>query len=389
MQSIGGPQFVRQLRKSPQRWRVLGVASLAVLAAGCGKGIFSGNSSSSGGGGGGGGTVRSVYVTNFADGKLSSLAQSSATLTAPRSIASGKAGGPLGLAANVSASAIYVANAADNKIHEFSLDTNGNLKSLATAAAGDAPQQVAITTSAAFAYSINHVGSITQYNINSTTGALTRNSTTSGLISPVSGVATDSFLYVTDPQSGAGIVATYIINGDGTLSLSADAPSQGISGGPSNPGQITIDPTGIWVFVADATNGVVSVFEVQGNGLTFISATAATGAAAAGLAYATTASGNFLYLANPALNTVSTFSFSTITGILSPVTSTTGLAAPTGVTVDNPSSTGLLFVTNQSSGTVSGFSVDATTGIPTFVSSQSTENPANNSSSPEFIVVTG
>jgi 6-phosphogluconolactonase (cycloisomerase 2 family) len=391
MRTSEGEAGVRARRSFARlkNWALLLSLGAACFGA-CGKGIYSGNSSSSGGGGGGGTTLRSVYVSNFADGKLSSLNQSSGTLSAPRTIASGKSNGPVGLATNLGSgtlSALYVANAADNKIHEFKLDSNGNFSDLATVAAGNAPQQVVVTTSGTFAYSINHSGSISQYTINSTTGALTRNSTTSGLVNPVSGVATDSFVYVTDPLSGAGIVSSYGINADGTLAFTSEAPSQGIPGGASNPAQIVIDPTGTWVFVSDATNGAVSVFQVQGNGLVLFSVTAATGSAAAGLAYATTSAGaNFLFVANPAANIVTLFSFDTTSGLLTPVTSATGLSAPTGLAVDTTSS--FLFVTNQSSGTVSSFSIDAATGVPSFINSFSTENPANNASSPQFIIVT-
>ncbi len=368
----------------------LALSIVAVVAGACGRGVFSNNSSSSGGGGSGGGsTTRSVYVTNFADGKLSSLNQSNGVLSKPKTINAGKAKGPLGLAVNSGHTALYVANAGENKVHEFKLDTNGNFSTLGTVAAGNAPQQIAVTPAGSFAYSINHVGSISQYAINSTTGALTRNSTTSGLVSPVGGVATDSFLYVTDPQSGAGIVLTYAINDDGTLNFTSETPSLGVSGGASNPAQITVDPTGTWVFITDATNGVVSVFQVQGNGLALISLTTATGSAAAGLVYATTTSADFLFVANPSANTVTTYSFNTTTGILTPTATTTGLNGPTGIAVDNPSSAGFLFVTNQSNGTVSAFSIDPTSGALTSTGTSNTENPANSSSSPQFIVVTG
>jgi hypothetical protein len=124
--------------------RVNRSCSLAVLAAmtisvgACGHGIFSGSSSSSTSGGGST-TTRSVYVTNFADRKLSALANSSGTLSSPTTIAAGAANGPLGLAltppGSASPIALYVANPADNLIHQFTVRSTGNLSALATIAA--------------------------------------------------------------------------------------------------------------------------------------------------------------------------------------------------------------------------------------------------------------
>lgn len=390
MSGSGGARLKPQPETNIRRTVVVLVLTVLAgsLIGACGKGVWSDNSSSNSGGGGNS-TTRSIYVTNFADGKLSSLNQTSGVPSKPATISAGKVKGPLGLAVNSGHTALYVANAADNKVHEFKLNTSGDVATLGAVAAGNAPQQIAVTSSGAFAYSINHVGSISQYAINSSTGALTRNSTTSGLVNPISGIATDSFLYVTDPQAGAGIVLTYAINGDGTLNFTSEVPSLGVSGGASNPAQIAIDPTGTWVFVTDATNGVVSVFQVQGNGLALISLTTATSSPATGLVYATTTSASFLFVANPNANTVTTYLFNTTTGVLTPTATTTGFNGPAGLAVDNPSSAGFLFVTNQSNGTVSGFSIDPASGALTSAGNSNTENPANSGSSPQFIVVTG
>jgi 6-phosphogluconolactonase (cycloisomerase 2 family) len=370
------------------------LAMCAVLAGACGgKSFFSGttSSSSSGGGGGGGNTMRSVYVTNFGDGKLSALAQSSGVPSSPRTIKTGAANGPLGLAVTPTLSALYVANSADNQVHEFALSSTGNLSTLGTIATGTNPQQVLVTTDGAFAYAINSGGSISQYLISSA-GALTSNTPASfsgGLFTPISGVLSSSVVYVTDRANGAGVVVAFPINSDGTLGTALSRTlSLGIAGG--NPAQITIDTTGAWVFVGDATSGVVSVFQILPSGaLAFFSQTSPLGAAAAGLVFAITSAGNaFLFVATPSLSSVTTYSFSA--GFLStlPVT-TTGFLSPTGLAVDNASSAADLFVTNAGNGTVSGLSIDPSVGSLTQVGSSATENPANSASSPQFILVNG
>ncbi|MGH7839142.1 MAG: hypothetical protein ACREQC_15120, partial [Candidatus Binataceae bacterium] len=355
-----GVRGVKHLSIDPRRSTKIAatLTLLAMLAGACGHGVFSGNSSSSStGGGGGGSTTRSVYVTNFADGKLSALSRSSGVPASPATIKAGKANGPLGMAIASNPSALYVANAADNTIHEFALSASGNLSGLGTIAAGTAPQQVLVleTSSSAFVYAINLGGSISQYVIGSD-GDLSSNtpsSTTSGLITPVSGVLSSSFAYITD-SGGGGVVLIFAINSDGTLASRPNSVfSLGIAGG--NPAQIAMDNSGVWVFVGDATNGVVSVFQVSGSGLVSHFQTLATGARVAGLAYAVTPGGNaFLYVANPTANTLTIYSFNIVTGVLTFSAAASGFVTPTGLAVDNASSAANLFVTNAGNGTVSG-----------------------------------
>ena len=224
--------------RAASAYRLATSAALALIAIGagaCGHGLFSGSSAgSSSGSGGGSATARSVYVTNFADGKLSALANSSGTLTSPSTIAAGFAAGPLGLALTPPGAfapiALYAANLADNTIHEFGVSATGNLSALATIAAGTQPQQIAVTPNGLFAYAINFGGSITEYLINSASGQLSANapsSITTGLTTPVSAAASNAFLYVTDPSGGAGLVLTYAIGSAGTLphATSAANPS--------------------------------------------------------------------------------------------------------------------------------------------------------------------
>jgi 6-phosphogluconolactonase (cycloisomerase 2 family) len=370
------------------------LASIAVVAGACGKGIFSGPASDSNGGGGGSITP-SVYVTNSAGHKVSMFVNSSGTLSSPTTIAAGKANGPVGLTLTPPASslpiALFVANSADNLVHEFTVTSSGTLSALATIAAGTGPQQVPVTPSGVFAYAINSGGSISEYLINSASGQLSANvpaSTTSGLTSPVSGVTTDSFLYVTDSSGGTGVVLNFTITGSGTL---ATGPGTIATLGP-NPTQMTIDDVtsgSTWIFTADGTTGLVSVFQVLSSGGLSLTTSVGTGAAAAGMAFAETPLGSLvLFVANPSLNSVASYTFNSVTGGLLALAVTTGFSSPTGLAVDNPASASTLFVTNNGNGTVSTFSINSAAGGLTSIGSFSTGNPANTSSGPEFVAVT-
>jgi 6-phosphogluconolactonase (cycloisomerase 2 family) len=378
-------------RRRAHRLRTIAALALIAIAAGaCGHGIFSGSSSSSSSGGGGSGTARSVYVTNFVDRELSALANSNGTLSSPATIAAGAANGPLGLVLTPPGSstpvALYVANPADNLIHQFTVTSTGNLSALDTIAAGTQPQQVAVTSNASFAYAINAGGSISEYLINSASGVLTANAPSSivtGLTTPVSAVAnSSSFLYVTDPSGGLGLVLTFTIASGGALSFTSSAATGG-----SNPGQMAIDAVSngsTWVFVADTVSGVVSVFQVVGSALSPV-VTIPTGGAAAGMALATTSGGTFLYVANPSQDLVTTFSLNTATGVLALFATTPGFNLPTGLAVDNSSTT--LFVTNNGAGTVTTLTISST-GALSAINSFPTENPTNSGSEPEYIAVT-
>jgi len=368
------------------RWRIfLTLASIAVAMGACGHGIFSSSSSSSSVT-----TARSVYVTNFADAKVSELTNNAGVLSNPATLSGGKVNGPVGLTLTPPAStlpiALYVANSADNKIHEFTINSIGDLTALATIAAGTAPQQIVTDPTGSFAYAINSGGSISQYLIDTTTRELSANSPsfiTAGLTAPVNAVSSGSYLYVTDPSNGAGLALTFLLT-NGLLSFASS-----VATGGTNPGPIaTLSASGFtWVFVADATTGVVTVFQAQGSALSLFG-TISTGAAAAGLAVGTNTSGlTFLYVSNPSLNQVVTFSFNTTTGVLAAFAVTTGFKSPTGLAVDNPELETTLFVANNTNGTVSTLTINATTGELSLINSYATESPANSSSAPENIAV--
>ena len=384
----------REVSSLVRGWaRPLSLALLTLLAGGCGKGIFSTTSSSGSGSGGTTGTARSVYVTNFGDGLVSALNRGGAgALNSPLTSSAGSASGPLGLAVTPKLTALYVANPADQLIHEFTLSANGNLAALSTIATGTNPQQPVVIPAGSFAYSINAGGSISEYTVDATSGNLTANttaSTTSGLILPISGVATNSFLYVTDQQGGTGVVLTFAINADGTLASGpSSTPSLGFPGGAAVPNQIIIDPTHTWVFVSDGAVGRVSLFQVVGSGLNFLksSLTSAPGTAEAGLLYLKKGSNIFIYCADQAANSVSVFLFNPLTQTLT----LTGASPPRSVNtpIGLAAAGNNLYVTNNALGTVTKFDIDSGSGALSNPTDVFTESPANALSAPASILIT-
>ena len=378
--------------------------SLLTLGAGaCGKGIFSFSSSSSSGGGSTT-TTRSVYVSNFGDGLISSLNLSSAGLRYPLTISGGAKNGPIGLAVTPKKTALYAANAADDLLYEFTLSSNGNLSNLGTIATGPNPQQPVVTPNGSYAYSVDASGSIYEYTVNPTSGLLSANSpssTRSGLVDPISAVAANSYLYVTDQNGGKGVVLIFKINSSGTLASGpASVPSLGIPGGPAAPNQLllltTTNPTQNWLFVSDAQSGVISLFQITNNGskLTFVNsyATYATtpNLAEAGLLYVKSNSNIFIYCADQTNDTVSVFLFTT-----APLALTRSSVSPSAAALSSP--TGLayagdnLYVTNNGNGTITRFDISTTTaplGALSNPASFNTESPANSLSAPEAILIT-
>src|SRR5579863_3788955 len=394
------PRRTRAARVARALPTLLALLVLAAISGSCGKGFFSSANTSP--------TPTPTttptagaltYVTNFNDAEISEFNRNSVTgaLTTPKMAKSGSVKGPIQLTVSPSQQGLYVANRADNKIHQFGIGNSGKLSPIGSGAiaAGTSPQQVAVTPAGAFAYAVNlgGVGSISEYTINAANGALGSNGTvTNGVTHPISVVATDTFFYVADLQSGNGVVLSYAINADGTLATPpSSVPSLGVVTA-STPGPMVMDAAnGNFVFVSDTVQGIVSVFSTSGGPLSFVSRTLPTNSAQAGIVYVAVGGNTFLYSANqsPLVNSVSVSSFNTVLGVLTLLAASpfgSGLNMPTGLASD-PSGQ-FLYVTNQGNGTVTQFTIDSTTGALSAPASVNTENPANANSAPLFIAIT-
>jgi 6-phosphogluconolactonase (cycloisomerase 2 family) len=380
--AVGGAPRGRMFSWVVRAARILPILSvLAIIVAiggACGRSLFSsGSSSPTATNTPGVGSL--VYVTNNADGTVSEFtrAQASGLLTPLATANSGAAGGPLGIAAAPSGQFLYAVNSADD-VHEFSINqSTGELSSTASIAAGSAPQWIALNPKGTFAYVTNfNDGTVSQYLVKS--GALTANGTATlrNSANPFGAIATSRFLYVADNRNGAMLSIAIDSNGKlGTLTSTTAS---------ANPGVVVIDPSGKFVYVSDLKLGLISFFTTAGGPLTFQTSypTSASGTPAVGLAIAAPTNGNrFLYVANQSAGTLSLYTMSPSTGLLTqPILAASGLSSPTGLAADPSGS--FLYVTNQTAASVTKYTIDATAGGLTNPISVATGN------SPMYIAIT-
>jgi trimeric autotransporter adhesin len=244
-------------------------------------------------------TVASILSRASNDGLASALTAGTSVITASMGTAPNVLTGTttLTVAAAVARFA-YVANNTDSSISGYAPHaSNGGFTPFGKTLA-NLPQQVIVHPSGLFLYSFNGDSSISVYNIDSGTGALT----------------------------DSGLPATTF-------------------GGTSTGNHAVIDPSGRWLYAVD--NGLTNVFFFvinQGTGkLTLVSSTATTGAGP--LDVLITPNDKFLYVINNGGNSVSAFSVGA-TGALTSITGpTTVLDSPAYSAID-PTGT-YLFVPNS------------------------------------------
>jgi 6-phosphogluconolactonase (cycloisomerase 2 family) len=320
------------------------------------------------------GTGNSLYSSNLNAGTIAEFMRDSITgaLSLVGSVAAGSASGPIGIATGPSAKYIYAVNSADDQVRQYKVHpTNGTLTLLGSGkiAAGSSPQWIAITPNTDFAFVTNSGdGSISPYRINSETGALTANGSaaSSSLIKePITAVASDNFLYVTDSTNGS--VVTFPIQGAGTLGDGKTTSLNPAQGPAAVPGPIIMNSAKTFVYATDQQKGVVYFLKVGGGVLTLANSYASTGnGGSMGLAIATTSSGlNFMYVANqtaipPSISAFLVNGDGTLTDLRPPQYFDASLSQPTGVAVDPTGS--FLYVANQGTGIISRFSISSTTG---------------------------
>lgn len=227
-------------------------------------------------------------------------------------------------------------------------------------------------------------GSVLLLHINGATGAITRGAETplTENTSP-NGLAllpSKKFLYAIN--SRADTISIFNVASDGTLTLSG---TPGPAGG-SNPTAAVIDPSGKYLLVTISNPidvfGYVSVFSIDaGSGALTPVAGSPFPANADPTEILITPSGKFVYVTNPAIGAITTFTFSSSDGTLtqlpgSPISSLGGGGGASGLAVDG--SEQFLYVTNPSAinpppngatiGNISAFRIDSSTGALTSIS---------------------
>jgi 6-phosphogluconolactonase (cycloisomerase 2 family) len=216
-------------------------------------------------------------------------------------------------------------------------------------------------------------GSVLMLQVNGTTGAITAETQTPQTqgTSPTGLALLPSKKFLYTANSRANTISTYSVAADGTLSLAA-LPLQGNQA--EGPNVALIDPSGQYLLVSNNFSNNISVFQINaGTGVLTEVPNSPFPANATPAAMVFTPSGNFLYVTNPSIKTVTAFSFAN--GVLTQLASSPVIsgAGPSDLVIDL--SGRFLYVANVSAtnpqpnaatvGNISGFNIDSTSGALT------------------------
>jgi len=294
-----------------------------------------------------------LYAANLVSNDVSAYAINAATgaLTASPAIA-GRAGN-LELAMTRGAAPVkytprfaYVANQNSDDVSAYSIDPGtGALTAVAGSpfAAGNSPFAVAVSPSGKFAYAANHnTNNVSAYTINAGTGALTLIQNFAAGVGPrfVTADPSGRFAYVANDQSHN--VSAYAI--DASTGVLTEISGSPFATGGTAPQSVTVDPSGRFAYAANSGSDDVSAYAVDaGTGaLTRIDADPGTPGIqnfpAGILPFNVTVdpSGKFVYVANAGADNVSAYTINASTGALAEVAGSPFGAGsfPRSVTVD-------------------------------------------------------
>ncbi len=314
-----------------------------------------------------------LYITNNGEGTVSEFSRhADGALDFLRTAKAGAINGPTGIAIDPSSRFLYVTNEGDGRIYEFRIKRDsGDLAVIGNgpvdAGAGSHPQQIAVSPRGDFAYVTNYGkgidGSIAEYAIDSTTGALKPLEIYrgGGLQRPLGIACTPNgrFVYVSD--SGAGTLVAFAVDSSGKLKQVATTPSLGDKLG--QPGLVAIHPSGKFVYTVDRALGFVVVAKTAENGKLSVINTYHVGISTSGpfgIALAAVGSKMFVYTGNRGSDTISSLEVKP-NGLEVVGECPTGMGYPTGMVTD-PSGH-LLYVVNRDASTVTQFALAADNGI--------------------------
>ena len=325
---------------------------------------------------GGGGSGKILYVVGAATPSVALLkVSSSGALTASSTVASGASPDAILIAPNRKFA--YVADSAGTTVaggvSQYTLNGSGTLTPVTQTVnsttittttapavkAGINPVALAVDQNTQFLFVANQTSNnISAYTIDPPTGALTEvsGSPFSTAAGPSSLATAGSVLFVAN--QGAGQVSAYTFDSKtGALTAAGGSP---VAAGVS-PRSLGVDPSGKFLYVADASANTVLAFNIQTGGqLSAISgAGVATGAMPANVLVHS--SGKFLYVANQGAGTVSVFSIGS-SGALTAISGSPYAVGTSPVYVATDSSGKFLFVANQGSNDISVFTINGSDG---------------------------
>jgi 6-phosphogluconolactonase (cycloisomerase 2 family) len=339
-------------------------------------------------------TGKFVYVTNTWDGANGSISgftinPASGVLTPifgmPLTTTDQQ---PYGIAIDPSGSFAYVAYTSSAAVVSYTVAPTGLLSVFGTTSTGapgvNSPYSATMDPSGAYLY----VGS----DLSTANGAIQVYSITAGTLAAVGAAyatgntplrtavdSEDQFLYAPYPYDGD--VGGYGIEANGVLAVIGGAPFAFQAGAPTNAAYgIAIYPGGGYLYLSDYIAGTVTAYAYDSNGiLTELAAPLAVGAKPESVAV--DPSGRFLYVANTGDGTVTAFSISPTLGTLAPIgtvpaSGAASVVTSTAVSVD-PSGQ-FVYVSNGDVATISAFSINQSSGALSAIGSYATGSGSQN-----------
>ena len=281
-----------------------------------------------------------AYVINKNDATVQWLnVASDGSLSVGGGLATGTAGAvPQGIAVDPARKFLYVANSGDANVALFTINADGSLTAGATTAspALTSPWGVTVDPTGSYLYVVdrdNGAGSsvVSQYAINSTTGALTPLGTPTVTVPNrphyVTINAAGTFAYVAEWDNAQ--VSVYSISGG---SLSASPVSTAPAG--NSPLSVTLDASGTHAYVANYGDGTVSQYTVAGNGALTPMSTATVAAGTSTWPVTIDPSGRYAYVANAGSDNVTQYSIDASTGALTNLGNVAADFGPQGIAID-------------------------------------------------------
>lgn len=288
-----------------------------------------------------------AYVTNYnantisaytiAGGGLTPLDIDPITPGVQNTIATGML--PFSIAVHPSGKFAYVANYSSNSVSAYSIDASGVLASIdadkitagnqASIPTKVGPFSIAIHPGGGYAYVVNAVTSnISVYSIDATTGALTlidadgslggfQDSIVTGT-TPYSITIDPAGLYAYVANSGSNDISAYTINSNGSLSA-LGAPV----GAGQAPHAVAVHPGGGYAYVVNTNDATVGVYSISSTGALTFSSLVATGGTSPPqpVSISIDSTGQYAYVANSGDNSISAYA---ITGAGAMLTAVSG-----------------------------------------------------------------
>ncbi|HTX76586.1 MAG TPA: beta-propeller fold lactonase family protein [Terracidiphilus sp.] len=324
--------------------------------------------------------------------------ESGALRPGPPTVSSG-GNNPVALAVTSDYANLYAANADNDTVVHFTLDSNGVLTKKDSITLPAAPVAIAVNQANTYLYVAygSTTASLAEYSLSS--GAIGSSVATESLTVPgfttdtmiptgVTVLANNAAVYVSAYDQSAynpggtvtssanpGWVFGFGVGGGGALTASSGSPYQtGVK-----PSGLTADPTSRFVYVTDyASNQLVGYGVSSGSTLTFLlSGPFKTGSEPS--AVSIDPRGKYVYVSNALDSSVSAYAIDLATGIPSSVVNVTGSqinatdTQPVAIAID-PALGRFVYTANYLGDSISGFQLNPNTGA--LKSSQATPYPA-------------